>query len=79
MAKRSDIDKAIGNLMNWAERPAWINEQKAVFDEHIAPAAEHVGIRPDELLQGLADSGSIHMLTGIIFEDFIRCIGSRSQ
>lgn len=71
MVKRSDIDKAIKNLMNWAERPDWSNEQEAVFNEHFVPVADRTGISPDELQQKLAERGSIHMLVGIIFEDFI--------
>jgi hypothetical protein len=43
MTKRSETDKAIRNLMNWAQRPEWSAEQKAVFDAHLAPVCDRIG------------------------------------
>jgi hypothetical protein len=37
MAKLSETDKAIRNLMNWAQRPGWSAKKAAVFDAHLAP------------------------------------------
>ena len=71
MAKRSDIDKAIKNLMAWAGRPDWSNEQDTVFAEHLNQASDRMGTSLDELDRQLGESGSTHMLVGIIFEDFI--------
>ncbi|MFV2090791.1 MAG: hypothetical protein ACC642_09045, partial [Pseudomonadales bacterium] len=69
MGKRSDIDKAIRNLMNWADRPEWANEQVAVFDAHLGPVCNHHGMSQDELGQELADHGYGDMLYGMMFED----------
>jgi uncharacterized protein (DUF2384 family) len=71
MGKRSDTDKAIRNIMNWADRPEWLDDRAAVFAAHLDPACEHIGIGQQELLQELADNGYEGMLFGIVFEDFL--------
>jgi hypothetical protein len=71
MRKRSDTDKAIRNLMNWANRPEWSDEQARVFDAHLAPICDRVGISQEELAQELQDHGYTGMLFGLMFEDFI--------
>ena len=53
MGKRSDTDKAIRNIMNWADRPEWSDERKAVFDAHLAPVCERIDISQEELGQEL--------------------------
>lgn len=69
MGKRSDTDKAIRNIMNWADRPEWSDERMTVFDAHLAPVRDRIG--QDELDQALADPGYGGMLFGIMFEDFL--------
>jgi len=71
MGKRSDIDKAVRHIMKWAERPEWFDKQLAVFNTHLDPVCEHMGINQEELDQELADHGSMGMLFGIMFEDFL--------
>lgn len=71
MGKRSDTDKAIRNIMNWANRPEWSDEQAAVFDDHLALVCERTGISQKELDQELTDQGYGGMLFGIMFEDFL--------
>jgi hypothetical protein len=71
MSNRSDTDKAIRNLMNWAERPEWADARAAVFEAHLAPVCGRLGISRDELGQELADHGYGGMLFGAIFEDFV--------
>jgi hypothetical protein len=71
MGKRSDTDKAIRNIMNWANRPHWSGEQAAVFDAHIAPVCDRIGTSPSELEEELAEQGYSGMLFGLMFEDFI--------
>lgn len=71
MAKRSDTDKAIRNIMNWAERPDWAEEQKTVFDAHLNPVSERLDISHQELIQELEDHGYGHLLFGLMFEDFV--------
>ncbi len=71
MGKRSNTDKAIHNIMNWADRPEWSDEQAAVFDAHLAPVCDRIGIGQEELGQELAEHGYGGMLFGLMFEDFI--------
>ena len=71
MGKRSETDKAIRNLMNWARRPEWAEEQAAVFDTHLAPVCDRIGISQEELGEDLAEQGYGGMLFGLMFEDFI--------
>lgn len=71
MAKRNDIDKAIRNIRNWADRPEWAIELAAVFDAHLAPVCELVDISPDELQQKIADLDYGGMLFGVVFEDLL--------
>lgn len=70
MAKGSEIDKAIRNIMNWADRPEWVGEKAAVFDAHLNLLCERLGISQEELGQELAEHGYGGMVFGIIFEDF---------
>lgn len=71
MGIRNDIDKAIRHIMNWAERPEWSEQRTAVFNAHLAPVCDRIGITQDELDQELADHGYGGMVFGIVFEDFI--------
>jgi len=71
MGKRSDTDKAIRNIMKWADRPDWADEQAAVFDAHLAPVCDRIGISQEELAQELEEQGYGGMLLGIMFEDFL--------
>ncbi len=71
MAKRSDTDKAIRNIMNWAERPEWADEQKMVFDAHLDPVCDRIGISQQDLTHELEDHGYMHMVFGLMFEDFV--------
>jgi hypothetical protein len=57
--------------MNWAQRPEWSAEQKAVFDAHLAPVCDRIGISQEELGEELAEHGYGGMLFGLMFEDFI--------
>ena len=49
MGKISDTDKAIRNIMRWAERPEWAGEQAAVFEAHLKPLCERIGISQGQL------------------------------
>lgn len=71
MGKRSETDKAIRNLMNWAQRPEWAEEQAAVFDAHLDPVCERIDLTQDELIKELEEHGYGGMLFGVMFEDFI--------
>ena len=44
MGKRNETDKAIRNIMSWAERPEWSAERTAVFDAHLDPLCDRIGI-----------------------------------
>jgi hypothetical protein len=71
MGKRSETDKAIRNIMNWAGSPEWSGEQKAVFDAHLAPVCDRIGISQEELVQELEEHGYGGMLFGLMFEDLL--------
>ncbi len=71
MGKHSNTDKVIRNIMNWASRAEWIDEQAAVFDAHLAPVCDRIGISQEELGQELAEHGYDGMLLGLMFEDFL--------
>ena len=71
MGKLSETDKAIRNIMNWADRPEWSDEQSAVFDTHLAHVCDRIGISQEELGKELAEHGYGGMLFGLMFEDFI--------
>ncbi len=71
MGKRSNTDKAIRNVIKWANRPAWSAQQDAVFDEHISPVCERIGLSQGELAEELEAHGYNGMLFGIMFEDFL--------
>jgi hypothetical protein len=71
MGKRNDIDKAVRNIMNWAERPEWATDKATVFNEHIAPVCDKMNIDSAELGEELGESGYGGMLFGIVFEDFL--------
>jgi hypothetical protein len=71
MNRQRDTDKAIHNLMRWADRPEWAREKAAVFAAHLAPVCERLGMSQEELGRELAEHGYGGMLFGIVFEDFV--------
>ena len=71
MGKRSITDKAIRNIMNWAEQPEWLEEQATVFDAHLAPVCDRIDINQEDLVLELEEHGYGGMLFGVVFEDFI--------
>jgi hypothetical protein len=71
MGKHSNTDKAIRNIMNWAEQPEWREEQTAVFDAHLTPVCDRIDINQEDLVLELEEHGYGGMLFGLVFEDFI--------
>jgi uncharacterized protein (DUF2384 family) len=71
MGKRHDIDKAVRNMKNWADRPEWSDELSIVFDAHFSTVREYVDISPDEFHQNIVESDYGGMLFGVVFEDFV--------
>lgn len=71
MGKRHDIDKAVRNIKNWADRPEWSDELSIVFDTHFATVREYVEISPEEFHQNIVESDYGGMLFGMVFEDFL--------
>lgn len=69
MGKRTEIDKAIRNVMNWANRPEWAADRVAVFEEHIASVCDKMDLDHETLSEELT-GGYDSMLFGIAFEDF---------
>ena len=71
MGKRHDIDKAVRNIKNWADRSEWSDELSIVFDAHFAAVRKHVNISPEEFHQNIVESYYGGILFGIVFEDFL--------
>ena len=71
MGKRHDIDKAVRNMKNWADRSEWSDELSIVFDAHFAAVRKHADISPEEFHQNIVESDYGGMLFGIVFEDFL--------
>ena len=71
MGKRNDIDKAVRNIKNWADRSEWSDELATVFDAHFATVREYVDISPEEFHQNIVESDYGGMLFGMVFEDFL--------
>ncbi len=80
MGKRHDIDKAVRNIKNWADRSEWSDELSIVFDAHFAAVREHVDISPEEFHQNIVESDYGGMLFGMVFEDFLsRSLSPRNE
>jgi hypothetical protein len=71
MGKRSDIDKAIRNIMKWLDRPEWAERRAAVFEAHLAPVGKHLGMDLEELAMEASANGYGGMLLGVQFEDLL--------
>ena len=71
MGKRSDTDKAIHNIMGWADRPEWLEQRSALLDAHLAPVCEQFGISREDLGQQIQDYDFGGMMFGIMFEDLL--------
>lgn len=71
MGKRHDIDKAVRNIKNWADRSEWSDELTIVFDTHFATVREYVDISPEDFHQNIVESDYGGMLFGMVFEDFL--------
>jgi hypothetical protein len=71
MGKRNDIDKAVRNIKNWADRSEWSDKLTTVFNAHLAPVCELIDISLDELNQIIVERDYGGMLFGVMFEDFL--------
>lgn len=72
MARRENrgTNAAIGNLMEWAQRPEWAARFADVLAHHIGDIGDEFGITSeDELMEALGDAAD--MLFGAAFEDFL--------
>lgn len=71
MGRSPSIDKAIANLIKWAQRPEWAERYDATTGAVIEAACERHGMTPDQLRQTLEKAGYGGMLFGMLFEDFL--------
>ncbi len=69
MGKRSSIDKAIRNIMQWADRPEWVDVHADIIDAHLGPVCDRMDITLEELKEELTEYEYDGMLFGIMFED----------
>lgn len=56
MGKHRATDKAIRNIMHWAARPEWSDEQTIVFNAHLNPLCDRIGISQEELATKLPNA-----------------------
>jgi len=61
-------DKAIENLMRWAERDEWIEYRDSVFAEHFEFVDEEFEKNVDDIFGVLGESA--YMVAGVALEDF---------
>ncbi|MBI3091314.1 MAG: hypothetical protein HYY96_11660 [Candidatus Tectomicrobia bacterium] len=72
-SSKSAINKAIINIMRWANREEWRAEKELVFEEHVAPVCADFEITPDELARKLGEQANI-LLLDFALEDLVsRC------
>ena len=71
MGRSRSIDKAIANLMKWAESPEWVERYRSAMAAEIDAASERQGMSPDQLHQTLEKAGYGEVLFAIFFEDFL--------
>ena len=69
MSARREVDRAIAHLMDWAERPEWLDEKNRIYDRNIVDAADYLGMEVSEIFEILEEHGLLHMLFGFSFED----------
>ncbi len=69
--QRKDIDKAVRNIINFAEQqPEWQQRLDETFSQMLSPAAQSLHIGEDELVAEIQEAGYWHMLFGYVFEEF---------
>jgi hypothetical protein len=71
--QQKEINKAIANLMKYADKEPWADRQQYFYSERLMEAAAFVDVPVDEFGQTLADSGYMDMVHGYLFELFASC------
>jgi len=69
MSAQKEIDKAIAHLMDWAEKPEWVERKTEVFEEHLSGAADRLGMDIEDLSSELVAQELGGMMIGFFFED----------
>ncbi len=69
--QRKDIDKAVKNLINYAEQQAkWQLRLEDAFEQMLLPATQELGIDESMLVEESQEYGYWDIIFGYIFEDF---------
>ena len=71
--QQKDIDKAITNLIKYADQEVWGDRQKEFFNSMFSEVADRLNVAPDELIQQLEEHGYMTMIFGYLFENFATC------
>ena len=66
MSERREIDKAIAHLMDWAERPEWVDEMNSIYDRNIVDAADFLDMEVDEIFAGCGMSWGLKSLVALL-------------
>lgn len=64
----SEVDRTIGNLLDWIAGGKWSSRFEQVQEVHFCAAADMLGIEPVEVLDALGDASNV--LNAFILEDF---------
>lgn len=73
--QRKDIDKAVRNLINFAEQQSpWRERLDEMFSGMLSPVANSLQIAEDDLIVELQEGGLWHMVFGYVFEEFAAAI-----
>lgn len=68
---RKDIDKAVRNLINFAEQQTqWQHRLDEMFEQMLALPAQHLNIDGKDLAEQIRAQGYWHMVFGYVFEQF---------
>ncbi len=70
---QKEIDKAIANLIKYADRGVWEDRQKEYFNSMFSDVATRLNVATDELVQQLEGHGYMTMIFGYLFENFATC------
>lgn len=70
---RKSIDKAVANLIKYAEKPPWDERFEEFYESSFANASKELGITIDALSDALDVDEYHNMIFGYLFEDFAMC------
>ena len=71
MSERKDIDRAVGNIVQWCKKPKWAEWHHLVSDSYIVPVAEDLHKPPQQIFTDIYERGLDVMYFGLSIETFL--------